>query len=210
VSGSVPLAGWLSVLAVEFVIEVLYLVTLQKALRQCTLQNRTMTPAMVWLQIVPLLGIVWWFVNVDAASQSLDNEYLSRGIKMRRSHQTIGRVAGWIRVGILVLVILEYGVISFAQTQESVGGDAEGNVRFSAFLWVVVGLVVLAFFVGWIMYWVEIWKMWRHVAGLAPVAPAPRSGTTRAARPAPATDFCRNCGLLAPKSGVCPRCGARQ
>jgi hypothetical protein len=61
-------------------IMVFYLLTLQKALNRCAPENRAMAPGMVWLQIIPLFGLVWQFFNVINIAKSLGAEFQKRGM----------------------------------------------------------------------------------------------------------------------------------
>jgi hypothetical protein len=57
---------------------IFYMLTLQKALERCSPVNRSMSPGMVWLQIIPIFGFIWQFFVVTAISSSLEKEYASR------------------------------------------------------------------------------------------------------------------------------------
>ena len=59
---------------------VFYLLTLQRALQKCSPKNRSQSPGLVWLEIVPFLGFIWQFVNVLAIGKSLGSELRARGI----------------------------------------------------------------------------------------------------------------------------------
>jgi len=59
---------------------IFYLLTLQKALARCSAECRTLSPGLVWLQLVPLLNIVWVFILVINIAKSLGNEFRRRGI----------------------------------------------------------------------------------------------------------------------------------
>lgn len=76
--------GFIALFFIIFGIMVLplifYLLTLQKALNKCQPANRTMSPGMVWLQIIPFFGIVWQFFVVAALANSLGNEFRARRI----------------------------------------------------------------------------------------------------------------------------------
>lgn len=60
---------------------IFYLLTIQKALNRCSLQNRTMTPGLVWLALIPLFNLIWNFFIVTAVAKSLGNEFRSRNIQ---------------------------------------------------------------------------------------------------------------------------------
>jgi hypothetical protein len=70
----------LVILAFFLVIMVFYLLTLQKALSRCAPENRAMAPGLVWLQIIPLFGLVWQFFNVINIAKSLGAEFQKRGL----------------------------------------------------------------------------------------------------------------------------------
>lgn len=60
---------------------IFYLVTLQKTLEKVSQVNRKMPPGQVWLELIPIFGLVWQFFNVINVSDSLKLEFESRGIK---------------------------------------------------------------------------------------------------------------------------------
>ena len=66
--------------AVFVVVGVFFLITLSRALRKCSLSSRTMEPGLVWLLLVPFVNLVWQFFVVSALSNSLGNEFRTRGI----------------------------------------------------------------------------------------------------------------------------------
>jgi hypothetical protein len=59
---------------------VFYLLTLHRTLAACAAENRRMEPGLVWLQVIPVFGLVWQFFVVLAVSGSLDAEFRRRGI----------------------------------------------------------------------------------------------------------------------------------
>lgn len=73
-------AVWVAFHVVWTVIGVFYLAMLQKALSRCSPQNRTLSPALVWLQLIPLFGLVWHFGLVFNVTRSLRAEFAARGI----------------------------------------------------------------------------------------------------------------------------------
>lgn len=66
-----------AVLLVPFIF---YLLTLQKALTRCSLENRAMQPGMVWLMFIPFFNLVWHFIIVGNLAKSLAAEFQQRGI----------------------------------------------------------------------------------------------------------------------------------
>ena len=70
---------------------IFFLLTLQRALSKCSPANRTMTPGLVWLQIIPFFGFIWQFFVVFAVANSLDNEFGARRIQEEpKPGQSIG------------------------------------------------------------------------------------------------------------------------
>jgi hypothetical protein len=59
---------------------VFYLLTLHRALSACAPANRRMEPALVWLQLIPGVHLVWQFFVVLAVSGSLRREFAQRAV----------------------------------------------------------------------------------------------------------------------------------
>jgi hypothetical protein len=57
-----------------------FMVTLQRALSRCAPQNRFMEPQMVWLNVIPLWGFFWSFRTVSRLAESLQKEFVDRGL----------------------------------------------------------------------------------------------------------------------------------
>jgi hypothetical protein len=72
--------GVMVVFAIFLIPTIFYLLTLQKALSRCSIESRTLSPGLVWLQLIPLFNLVWVFIVVINVSKSLGNEFRKRGI----------------------------------------------------------------------------------------------------------------------------------
>ena len=70
----------LAILGVVFIPTIFYVLTLQKALFRCSLDNRTMAPGLVWLLLIPIFNLVWHFFIVLNMANSLEKELEQRGI----------------------------------------------------------------------------------------------------------------------------------
>lgn len=68
---------FLIVIAIILIPAIFFLITQQNTLRAIQPENRTMNPGEVWLQLIPLFGIVWQFFVVSRISDSIRNEYNS-------------------------------------------------------------------------------------------------------------------------------------
>ena len=79
----------LAVLAVPFiiwtVIGIFYCLTLSKALSRCSPQNRTLSPGLVWLYLIPVFNLVWHFFIVINMAKSLHAEFVSRNMVEEQS-----------------------------------------------------------------------------------------------------------------------------
>ena len=70
----------LVVIGIALIPLIFFCLTLQKCLKRCSLQNRAMSPGMVWLLLIPLFNIVWQFIVVLKISESLAREFKLRNI----------------------------------------------------------------------------------------------------------------------------------
>lgn len=64
-----------------FVVPVIfYILTLSRLLKKCAIASRVIEPGMLWLLLVPLVGLVFQFFVVLGVAKSLSNEFRSRGM----------------------------------------------------------------------------------------------------------------------------------
>lgn len=61
--------------------KIFYLITLQNAMNAVRPEFRKMPSGQVWLELIPLFGLVWQFFNVIHVSDSLKREFEARGIR---------------------------------------------------------------------------------------------------------------------------------
>jgi hypothetical protein len=59
---------------------ILFCIVVHRALAACARETRTMSPALAWLELVPLFGLYWTFRVVDAVATSLEREFARRGL----------------------------------------------------------------------------------------------------------------------------------
>lgn len=64
--------------AIALAINVFFLLTLSRALRECGPDARTIEPGMVWLYLIPLFNLYWVFVLGHRVPESLGNEFRDR------------------------------------------------------------------------------------------------------------------------------------
>jgi hypothetical protein len=70
--------GYAIALAAAVLVAIFFLLTLSRALRECSPRNRTMEPGQVWLNLIPLFSVVWMILTILRISESLANEFRSR------------------------------------------------------------------------------------------------------------------------------------
>jgi hypothetical protein len=135
-----------ALLAIILIPVVMFLLTVQRVLNKCAPAARTMEPGLVWLFLVPFLGLIWSFFLVMGVAKSLANEFRNRGIS------TSDPLPG-----------------------QSIG-IAMSVCNCCCFIPLLGALASLAGLVLWIVYWVKIAEFSRMLDGpqyLAPVTPAP-------------------------------------
>jgi hypothetical protein len=57
-----------------------YIPSMQRVLKMCSPESRTMPPGKVWLLLIPIFSLVWHFVVVLNIMRSLGNELRSRNV----------------------------------------------------------------------------------------------------------------------------------
>jgi hypothetical protein len=128
----IALLFFLVVLGISFVIEILFLLNLQRTLERVSLTNRAMTPGLVWLQIIPVFGFVWFLYVVVKVRDSLRAEYKTRGWPTDSDFGlNIGIAAGVLQV------------VSYAATWAS--------DRYEAMQVILIGGALVC----WVIYWVR-------------------------------------------------------
>lgn len=66
---------------VGITIQIFFLLTLSKCLKEIAPRNRSMEPGQVWLCLIPLFGTVWALITILRIAESLEQEYRSRGLR---------------------------------------------------------------------------------------------------------------------------------
>jgi len=94
-------------------VAIIYLLTLHKCLNRVSPQNRAMAPGLVWLSLIPFVGIVWTFFVVLNIAKSLVAEGQSRGIDLGDGGKTIGLV---------MAILMVCGIIPVLGMFASIGG----------------------------------------------------------------------------------------
>ncbi|HEY1256295.1 MAG TPA: peptidylprolyl isomerase, partial [Terracidiphilus sp.] len=152
---------------------VLYIRSLQSALRRCSPESRAIAPEKAWLLLIPVFRSFMHFWIVSGLTESLDREFKMR--KLPKAPDEPGKKMGTV---MCILPILFAGVI----------GIATRLVLFPAQAALVTNLAKAGVFLGlsgvvfWIGYWVKI-AQYSRLLEKAPAAPEADSSS-----PAPATN----------------------
>ena len=129
-----------------------FVLSLQLTLRRCAPENRSMASGLVWLQVLPLFGSFWQFVNVLAVAKSLEAEYRARGVTVRRPGRSLG----------IAMAIIEPAFLA-AMTINGLAVDTIGGGRLLLnLLSLTTGLAAIAL---WAAYWATILGFSRRLAG---------------------------------------------
>jgi len=117
-------------LLIVLTLNILYLLSLQNALKKVSSQNRTVEPGNVWLMLIPIFSIIYSFILYPKISESLKNEFESRNMPQSGDY---GKLVGFLLAIFGVVGVIANLIIPFLAT--------------------FVGLALL---VLWIVYWVQI------------------------------------------------------
>jgi hypothetical protein len=68
-------------IAFAIALQVMFLLSMSKCLKQISPRNRQMEPGQVWLCLIPLFGAVWTIIMMLRVADSLRDEYDDRGLR---------------------------------------------------------------------------------------------------------------------------------
>lgn len=141
------LGGYCLFVVVMLAVAILFLLTLMRTLQLVRPRNQAMSPGLVWLNLAPVVNIVWPFLTVVWIARSLDAEYRDRG--MHQPGEDYGKKVGLTGlityyasyiVGYAVYLI---GLVNALPPLAVVGGG-------------LMLLAFLAYIVTFVLYWVKI------------------------------------------------------
>jgi hypothetical protein len=125
--GTTELAVIAIVLLLFLVPYILYLVTLSSTIKLCANQNRSIEPGQVWLVLIPIFGLIWYFIMVGRIADTIAAECRQRNIPLDEQRPGYN-------VGLALCVLSCCGWIP-----------------------VLGGFCSIAAFICWIIYWVRIY-----------------------------------------------------
>ncbi len=71
-------------------VEAFYVGTLRRVLLACSRENGAARPGWLWVELLPVIGVAWQFVNVMVLGKSLEAECKTRGSAFHRPGQRLG------------------------------------------------------------------------------------------------------------------------
>jgi hypothetical protein len=130
---------------------ILFILSEQKILRVINPENREMSPGSVWLQIIPVFGLVWQFFVVIRIASSISRELATQiGESILDHSQEQIKViddSPTYTIGLAYCILTTLGFIINYSTRHSTS-----NLRLFGSLFVLTGMAC------WITYWVRLVK----------------------------------------------------
>ena len=138
---------------------ILFFLAQHRTLQVISPENREMSPGSVWLQFIPVFGLVWQFIVVTRIAHSISKEMVSKMGESILDHSQ-AEIKGTdesptYTIGIAYCILTTLGVIINYLT------------RNTTYLALFGSLFVLAGMVCWIIYWVRLVNAKNKLVGLS-------------------------------------------
>ncbi len=150
----------IALLLVFVIPAILFFLSQQKTLQVISPENREMSPGSVWLQLIPVFGMIWQFIVVIRIAHSISKEMVSKigeSILDNSQVQLKGTdESPTYTIGIAYCILTTLGVIINYSTMHS-----------SSFLALFGSFFVLTGMVCWIIYWVRLVSAKNKLVGLS-------------------------------------------
>lgn len=91
--------------AIGLAIQIMFMLTLSRALHRVHPNARMMEPIQVWFNLIPFFNLVWIFITINRVADSIVNEYRDRGL---RGNEDGARSHGMTYAILLVLSAIPY------------------------------------------------------------------------------------------------------
>ena len=134
---------------IPLVVFILFAVSMQKAMNTVSAPNRKMEGGLVWLNLIPLLNIIWPFIFNNALRESYRQEFSQKGIS-KSVNLSSGIVYPIGQVITFIIALFQFGILA------SSSGMSQSDAEFSMLLSVLSALCGLMSFVLWIVFWVNV------------------------------------------------------
>jgi hypothetical protein len=122
------------IFAVALVVQIMFLLTMSRCLKEISSRNRKMEPGQVWLCLIPLFGYVWSIIMVLRVAESLEYEFEDRRL---RGDGDYGKTLGLVYligslvcgpVGLVCWIMYWVKISGYTkQMQREGGGDFEDD-----------------------------------------------------------------------------------
>ncbi len=123
------------IIVVAIAIQVMFLLTMSKCLKQIAPRNRRMEPGQVWLCLIPIFGAVWTLIMILRVGDSLKDEYDDRGL---REDGDFGKTLGIVYfvsaficgiVSLVCFIMYWVKIAGYNRTLAETGGGGGGSRR---------------------------------------------------------------------------------
>jgi uncharacterized membrane protein len=91
-------------LLIAFIMWVGLLAALTRVLGRVSPGNRRMEPGEVWVNLIPVVNMVWAAVTIERVGESVRNELVARGVSKKRD--SYGKTSGIIALVLIAVVVL--------------------------------------------------------------------------------------------------------
>ncbi len=150
----------IALLLVFVIPAILFFLAQQKTLQVISPENREISPGSVWLQLVPVFGMVWQFIVVIRIAHSVSKEMASKigDSILNNTHEQIKETDESLtyNIGLAYCILTTLGVIINYATLHT-----------SSYLALFGSLFDLIGIVSWIIYWVRLVKIKNKLVGLS-------------------------------------------
>jgi hypothetical protein len=135
------------IIVLIFIPRVFYLRSLKLTLAQCSPDNRSLKPGLVWLQLIPGFEIIWQVVLSIVISKSVTREFNARRIEGSTSAALFLGIA--MSTTMVLLTVHEVILIRIIQMP---------------IFWLTYRLIVLILLlVFWLKYWIEVTRLRKKI-----------------------------------------------
>lgn len=140
-------------------VAILFLLNLQHTIKVVAPENRKMKPGNVWMQLLPLVGLVYSFIVARSVSDSIVAEYRSKVQILVSEKPTYITGMVFAVFSVLITILSIYSGLSYGAVDTSVMTEEEVlayTTRSDVFAFSIIMMIVsLAWFVLFIVYWVQ-------------------------------------------------------
>jgi hypothetical protein len=125
------------IVLISIIVVLLFYQSLSRCLGQCAARNRTMKPWQVWLNLIPLFGVIWMFITILRISESLKNEFRAR--RLRSKDPEFAKMTGILfmvssficgPISLIFWIMYWVKIVGFKnELKKTTGGDDDDNER---------------------------------------------------------------------------------